>query len=235
MRLRGYHVRGSSAIEDVNLEFRDSSSNPLNIVLLLGKNGSGKTYILGSIARTWSNSVLTSGTQEIPYIADMMRIDYEMGNEICSVHVRRGRLEKSSTLAKYADVNVGDNPHVKNGIVYYSSDRGTMSRSTVRNGTQLNESVSLVFPILYDLHMRDIRDSVILIDDWDKGLDEDGRKGFYSHMVRHILSKGNQLVLSSSNFSVEFISDENVLTLSGRTDATQKSIALLNKVDTFTE
>lgn len=233
MRLRGYHIRGSSAVSDMNLEFRDSESNPLGVVLLLGKNGSGKSYILGSIARAWSNSVLTGGSSELLYVADMLRIDYEVGNEICGVHVRRGHLERSSTLAKVAEI--GDGSRVRNGVVYYSGDRSVLTRNTVRGGTQLSESVSLVFPVVYDLHMRDVRDSIILVDDWDRGLDEEGRRGFYNHMVRHVLGKGNQLILSSSNFSAEFISEESLFKMCGRTDATQRAMALISQVDNFTE
>ncbi len=235
MRLRGYHIRGSKDIEDTNLEFKDSDGNILNIVMLFGKNGSGKSYIMSSIARGWSSSVLSGGSTELPYVADMLRIDYEVGREICGVHIRRGRLDKSATLAKAADVSVGDKPHVKNGIVYYSAERTGVTRSTVRRGSQLSESVCSVFPVVYDLHMRDVRDSVILVDDWDRGLDDESRKSFYTHLTRHALGKGNQLVLASSTFPAEWIPSESVVKLRSRTDPTQRSMSLLSQVEKFEE
>lgn len=230
MRLRGYYLRGSTnELSDMHLEFKDEESSPLNIAVIYGKNGSGKSYILSSIARAWSSSVLTGGSTDLPYIADLLRIDYEHGNEICSVHVRRGHMEKSSTLAKASDLSVGDNPYIKNGIVYYSGDRCSVSRSTVRGGVMLEESVASVFPIIYDLHMRDIQNSVILVDDWDRGLDTESSKNMYSHLCRHALSKGNQLILSSSSIPAEYIPIRSVLTLNGRTDPIQRSMGLLSE------
>lgn len=231
MRLRGYHIRGSGTISDMNLEFRDEDSRSLNTVYIFGKNGSGKTFILSSIAHAWSHSVLTGGSSELPYVADMLRIDYELGNEICGVHIRRGRLDKSSALAKRSDIGVGDNPHVNNGLVYYSSDRAGLSRSTVRGGMQISESVCNVFPIIYDLHHRNLRDSIILIDDWDKGLDEDSKKSFYSHLSRHALSRGNQLILSSSVVAPDWISSQSVVSLTGRVDPVQRAMTHLGQVD----
>lgn len=235
MFLRGYHLRGSKVLDDLSLEFRGDDSSSLNIVYLFGRNGSGKSYIMGSIARSWSGSVLSGGSLDLPYIADMLRIDYELGSEICGVHIRGGRLEKSSSLAKHSDISVGDSPHVKNGIVYYSCDRLGVTRSTVRGGTQLSDSVCFTFPVLYDLHMRDIRDSIIMIDDWDRGLDSESSRNFYTHLVRHTLSKGNQLILSSSTFPSDYIPSGSIIRLSLRTDPIQRSMSLMRDVISSTE
>jgi len=235
MRLRGFRVRGSKDIQDHDLEFKDSDGSPLNIVHLFGKNGSGKSYIAGAIARAWSNSVLSGGSAELPYLADMIRIDFEVGTEIVALHIRRGSLEKSSTLAKVADVSVGDKPHVRNGIVYYSAGRGVVTRSTVRSGGMLSDSVANVFPPLYDFTMREIRDSVIIVDDWNLGLDTESAEGFYGKLTRNALSKNNQLILFSSNLPAKYIQERACLKLSGRTDPIQRSQSHLSAVQSFDE
>ena len=234
MRLRGYHLRGSNDVEDFNFDFKGEDHSPLNVVYIFGKNGSGKSYILGSIARSWSGSILSGSSTDLSYIADMLRIDYELGTDICSVHIRRGSLETSSTLAKFADIDVGENPHIKNGVIYYSSNRLVITRSTVRGGSNFPGSTCSVFPIIYDLHMRGIRDSVILIDDWDQSLDKESRKSFYTHLTRHAFSKGNQVILTSSNVPASWVPSQSVFSLRSRTDPTQASMKLLNSVEYFT-
>jgi len=233
MKLRGYHIRGCDVISDMNLEFRDASAGILDVVMLFGGNGSGKSFILGSIARAWSSSILTGGSVELPYVSDLLRIDYELSNEIIGVHIRRGRLDKSSALAKGAEVIVGDKPRVKNGIVYYSSNRGIISRSTIRGGFGLCDSICNIFPIIYDLHMRDVRDSIIMVDDWDMGLDEDARKGFYNHLVRHSSGRNNQVILSSSSIPSSWVPFQSIVKLSGRMDPIQSSMGFLGKVNDF--
>lgn len=235
MRLRGFRIRGSKDIKDHDLEFKDSDGSPLNVIHVFGKNGSGKSYIAGAIARAWSNSVLSGGNAELPYVADMIRMDFEVGSEIIALHIRRGALEKSSTLAKVADISVGDKPFVKNGIVYYSAGRGGVTRSTVRSGSLLSDSVANVFPPLYDFTMREIRDSVIIVDDWDMGLDAESAEGFYGKLVRNALSKNNQLILLSSTFPAEYIAERNRVALNGRTDPIQRSQSHLSDVQKFDE
>lgn len=229
MRLRGFHLRDAEAnIQDINLEFKEDDGSILNNVCVFGRNGSGKTYMLGCIARAWSACVLSKASAELPYVAKMLRIDFEVNNEIVSLHMRNGIVEKSSTLVKNAEVFVGDEAKVRHGIVYYASGRGSVSRSTVRSGTQLSDSVSVTFPVVYDLHMRDVTDSIVMIDDWDLGLDAESSRNFYSHLVKHTLSKGNQLVLSSSIFPAKYVSG--VREISGRQDPVQESSVLLGKV-----
>jgi hypothetical protein len=233
MKLRGLHIRGSKDIEDQSLEFKDSEGSTLNMIHVFGRNGSGKSYIAGAIARGWSGSVLGNSPTELPYVADMIRMDFEVGTEIVALHIRRGNLEKSSTLSKAAEVSVGDKPFVKNGIIYYSSNRGVVTRSTVRSGSLLSDSVSNCFPPLYDFTMREIRDSVVIIDDWDMGLDVESSSSFYGKLVRNALSKGNQLVLFSSIFPAEFIEERSRRELAGRVDPVQKSQSYLSQVQSF--
>lgn len=229
MRLRGFHMRDADCkLQDINLEFKEDNGSILNNVCVFGKNGSGKTYMMGCIARAWSACVLSKASTELPYVAKMLRIDFEVKNEIVSLHIRNGIVEKSSTLVKNAEVFVGDEAKVRHGIVYYASNRGAVTRSTVREGMGIAESVALTFPVIYDLHMRDVTDSVVMVDDWDMGLDVESARNFYSHLVKHTLSKGNQLILSSVNFPAKYVSG--VRELSGRQDPVQGSSALLGKI-----
>ena len=49
MKIAGAHIRGFRAIEDLELDFRDASDKPLDLVVLAGPNGVGKTRILEAL------------------------------------------------------------------------------------------------------------------------------------------------------------------------------------------
>lgn len=230
MQIRGIHIRGKNALKDVSLEFMDNESRILQQCLIQGSNASGKTFIFEAIARGWSSSVLERGSTDSGLMAEMIRVDYEVPGEIVSVHIRSGRLERSSTLAKHSEVSVTESGgRVRHGIVFYDLKRLRLVEQSVDGGSSLSSGVQSVLPILHDLHVRDISDSVVMIDSWDFGLDSSNAAEFYKHLVRHTHSKNNQLLLSSV-VSRDYIPARNIIKLDGGCSVISEALALLGKV-----
>lgn len=232
MKIRAVHMRGQeTGIRDINLEFRDEKRRIFPSILLVGENGSGKTFLFSALARAWQCCMREQSRTDTPYIADMLRFDFEVESKIAGLYIRKGVVERSSTLASFAEISSGDNPGIKNGIVYYSSDRSAISRSSLQSGSDLPESTCSVFPVIYDLHQRNISQSVILIDDWDRGLDPKSAKQFYLHLSRHALSKDNQLVLSSCSYPMDdYFPVEGIFKLEGRADPVGSSMGLFSRL-----
>lgn len=229
MKVRGIYVKGfENGMSDISLEMRDSDRSLLNVVLLNGLNGSGKTFLLSAIADSWGYSVLSGTKGELPYSCKLLRIDFDMGNEICSLHIRNGNLEKSTTMARVSEISLGEKPFIRNGVVFYSVDRVQSVRNTIENGQGLSDSVCHVYAILYDLYKREIRDSILLIDDWDRGLDVEAAKAFYLQVTKHALSRNNQVILSSSRVPGNYISERSVVKLEGRVNPVDRAISLIS-------
>jgi len=231
MQIRGIHIRGKNALKDISLEFMDDESRILKQCLIQGSNGSGKTFIFESIARGWSSSILERSSNECGLLAEMVRVDYEVPGEIASVHIRSGRLERSSILAKHADVAVVESGgHVRHGITFYDLKRLRLVEQTLDGGSSLPTGVQSVLPILHDLHVRDVSDSVVMIDDWDCGLDSSSRAEFYKYLVRHTHSKNNQLLLSSCAEPPGYIPARNIKRLKDGCSVISDALALIGKV-----
>jgi len=230
MKLRGIHIRGKSSLRDISLDFMTEDGEMLPQSILRGNLGTGKTLILQLVAAAWSRSVLSHPNLEMALDADMVRVDFQVGAEIASVHIRNGRIEPSDVLARAADVEVGEGgQRVHHGIVYYSVARGGYVEFTNLERS-VPDGIQRCLPVIYDLQMRDIRDSVVLIDDWDMGLDDSARKSFYNHISRHAHNSGNQLILSSAAKAPGFFPSRGIHELEGGLDIISECLKLLAEV-----
>jgi len=229
MKLRGIHIRGKNASSDISLDFMDDEGKLVEQCLLRGNLLSGKTLLCHLISSAWSSSILSSPNLELDVDAEMVRIDFSVGHEISSVHIRNGHIEPSSLLAKHSDVSIGDSPSVHGGVLYYSSLRENYMEYA--NAAYMGSGgVNRCLPVIYDLQMKEIKDSVIIIDDWDLGLDAVTAKSFYTFVSSHAHSGGNQLILTSSSAKPGYIADRSCFELSGGSDIITECLKVMGSV-----
>jgi hypothetical protein len=141
------------------------------------------------IAMGWAGSVMDKRLP-VALNADFCRLDFEHDNEILSIHIRGDRADASTKLAALFDSAL--NRHL---ILKYDHQRaGNLPLWTREKGGQ-PFGVNVVWPILSDLHKKDVRNSVVLVDDFDMGLDRTSQLALFKHLRRHYGSKNNQLIL----------------------------------------
>ena len=229
MKLRGIHIRAKNASSDISLDLMDNEGKLVEQCLLRGNLLSGKSLICHLVSSSWSSSILSHSNLDLGLDIEMVRVDFVVGSEIVSVHIRNGLIEPSSLLAKAGDVCIGDRAHVHGGVLYYSSLRENYMEY-VNAEYHGSGAINRCLPIIYDLQMKDIKDSIILIDDWDLGLDAASAKLFYTFISSHSHSGGNQLILTSSSAKPGYIADRSCFELSGGSDIISECLKVMGSV-----
>lgn len=192
MKVRGIHLKGHQCLGDISLDFRSPEGRVLSEIVITGSNGSGKTLLAELVAMGWGSAVMP-GSYPYNLRAEYARVDFEVGSEITSVEVRGGRVEKNALLR--GKINRTNRENV---VVFYDKSRleripflGQMPKAD-------NSGVAAVYPVLFDI-MRTggARDSVVVIDDIEMGLDEQAVSDFWTLVRKHCLSSGNQLIFTT--------------------------------------
>jgi hypothetical protein len=224
MKIRGIYIKGiECGLDDISLDFRRESGGVHQCSLIHGLNGSGKSYLLDSVSQCWGACVLEKRHSDMPFISDMFRVDFDIGTRIVSLHMRRGNLDKSRTLSEVCEQNFKTNSF-RNCVIYYDRNRSGLAY-TYGGIKNPSTSTTSVYATLYDMHHRDVRDSVILIDDWDMGLDKESAYSYYREITKNAGSKGNQVILTSSREPDNHIDKDTVIRLTGRQDPIKKALA----------
>lgn len=189
MKFRGIHIRGLETIDDISLDFRDSKSRTSDLIGLVGGNGSGKSLIAEMMSMGWGASLQD---RCLPYRlrADFCRLDFEHDNEMLSIHIRGDQVDASSKLAALFDVNSS-----RHMVLKYDYNRLNKLPIWAKKRGRHSSGVNVLWPMLSDLHTKDVRDSIIIIDDFELGLDAKGKMDLFRYMRRHHGSKGNQVIM----------------------------------------
>jgi len=178
-------------LSDIHLEFKDSGGRVAACSALDGGCGAGKTLLIDLIAMSWAGSVRKRG---MPWTlhAEMARVDFEFGGEVAAVHIRGDRVDGHPLLAAKFDKE-----RDREMVLKYDSSRISGMRDWTNTESSNTESgIAATYPILADLHFRDVRDSVILIDDFDLALSQDDTFSFFRYLQRHYIGRNNQLILT---------------------------------------
>ena len=188
MRVRGVYIRGHKYLPDLQVNFQQFDGTESHgtewVTSILGPNGSGKSIISQAIACAFAGSVREEGAP-CTVSADLVRVDFEVDNAVIAAQSFRGRFDRHSAIAARFDSKG------KHGVLMY--DRNRLAMDVPGNYTGLK----VVVPILADLHLRSLEDSVVVIDDFDLGLDASLRGKFFKHLRSHLRPRRNQLILTA--------------------------------------
>jgi len=189
MRLRGIHLRGHNTLSDISLDFRGDSGVCSPLVCLYGGNGSGKSLLSDLLSLGWASCIRGC---DLPFVldSDFCRLDFEEGSDILSIHIRGDKVDSSNKLVSLFDVTL--NRHM---VLKYDSQRIQCLPLWTGGGMNRSLGEKALWPILSDLHQKDIKNSIIVIDDFDLGLDRTSQMDVFRYLRRHHRSKGNQVIL----------------------------------------
>lgn len=179
MKIRSVYIYGHKRLGDVTIDFRETNGVAEGL-WLVGGCGAGKTFVTECIASAWGSGALN---RSLPYeVQDCrVRVDFDVKGSVAVCQADNGRFSGSPMLR----IDSGS----RSGLVlHYGMDRV--------NGFKGSSGVRSVQAIIQDLANGGITDSVILIDDFDLGLDSGDQKLFWSYLWRNYNSGGNQLIVT---------------------------------------
>lgn len=215
MRISGIHLRGHEHLPNLSFMFKRGDGKVSDSICIDGPCGSGKSLLLDLISRAWAGSVRGRGSSW-KLRAEMCRVDFEVGGEILAVHIRGENVEGSNKLAVLYEQR-------HQMVLKYDISRV----NRLMGGSTEPTGVSSIYPIISDLHRQDFRDSVVLIDDFDTGLGSTVSFEFFKYLKRHLLSRGNQLIISGC--STESFNVDQRIILGNGIDPLERSLALLGE------
>jgi ABC-type dipeptide/oligopeptide/nickel transport system ATPase component len=160
------------------VDFRSESGSPLPIIGIVGNNGSGKSLLQSMALRLYSSSL---GTNRIFLDWDEVSgyCEYEYNGSICTGMVKSGKIIQSIV---HPNTVMGDRK-VSDGCLFFDT-------SGILDG-------NLIVPVCSDLYRGEIRNSVIWVDSFDVGLDDNNAQEFLKVMVKKSLERNNQLIVST--------------------------------------
>lgn len=198
MKVRSISLFDHPVLGDLSLDFRDEEGWVQPVTIVQGGNGAGKTAIHSSIG-----SLLAIGRQPSlvrPFQAvgaKRGRLDVEHNGEIASIQVDGDRVAGGAGWLRESfklDIDVvSGRSTMEMGVLSYSSDRAT--RAGVPDFYPLG--VKMLAPIFFDLQANLVRDSVILVDDLELGLDEGMQWEVLKHLSKQCRAGGNQLIVTT--------------------------------------
>lgn len=186
MKLRAVHVREHPRLGDLSVEFRSTDGKVDEACWLVGGCGSGKTMLTDMVAWAWGCALKNHGFSHL--IKECrVRVDFEVGGEIAVCDSGEyGRFGASPLLGGKIDLK-----GMKNLVLKYGRER--LNQGAIRSDDGCT-GVEAVYPLLDDISKGVVTDSVILVDDFDLGLDITDQKLFWSYLWKHHRSMGNQLI-----------------------------------------
>jgi len=190
MHIRSIHIRGHKVLGSFSLDFSHEGKVGSNI-LLYGGNCSGKTLLLDLISYIY-RSIYSSRKPSFEFEGDYCRIDFDYKNEIIPILIRGSEVEGVHKIAALFGKK-SDNMilHYKQSLLL------DLPYDKFSNISYRNLGLRVLYPLLSDLHNHTIRDSIILIDDFDFGLDSLSVSNLYRYLYSHHGTLGNQLILTS--------------------------------------
>lgn len=190
MRLRRVMVRGDFG--KIELDLRGSEGSVLDLCGVIGGNGAGKSLITGLVARAWLSGWAGYSEREIsehPYRGVDSEVEFDIGNGISTAVIKGGKVVQS--LPKLGTVIT--EKLIDNGLLAYGSQIRLNVACTKLEAHSL--AISLVLQPLRDFYKFEVRNSIVVLDDWDMGLDDFCAREFLQLLVRKSLERNNQLIV----------------------------------------
>lgn len=210
MRVRSVRGQGIPGIGEISVDLRG------DVVVIQGDNGSGKSLICRAIGDAFAPALFTGRrgkTSDLP--GEVWNVEFESGSEVISVSIRNGRVDSSVALKRGVRVD----GRAEGVVLPYG-----MSRPCGPGGR--GEGVRAVYPLLHDLHLKEMRGCVVLVDDFELGLSYDNRKLVFEHLRKNLVSKDCQFILTTREPEVMSLGGRGVI-LSGGVDVIAEALKVL--------
>ncbi len=185
MKIRSVHLKGHSVLGDISVDVRGEDGVVPRSFGIWGGTGTGKTLLFKMIRAAWTKSVLGRDDYEL-YPGATGYVTFEADDEVYLVRVQDGVAEGNAGLGKLSNLE-----KIQHCLTPYGSNRIGHS----------SEKQSLGERNVYWL-MRDAlwsgvaRDSIVLVDDFDVGLDSFSRERVYYELFKLHGALGNQVILT---------------------------------------
>lgn len=183
-------------------------------VIIKGGNGAGKSLVCRVICEAFKPAV-TKNIQSS--LEGDWTVEFEVGAEIGAVSIRNGKIDSLGLLKKYISLE----EKVNNCVVVYGSSR-SMGPESFCGGIRSS------YAILHDLHMRQVSNSVIIIDDFDLGLTLPNQEKLFKHLRKNYAAKNCQLIITVKEWTLDLLESQ-VIDLSNQIDVISDTIKLLGK------
>lgn len=213
MRLRMVQADWGQGL--VSLDLTGEGGYPLPIVGVVGNNGSGKSVLMNMAARLFRDAVSTTPTCYLDWDKIEGSAVFEYGRAISTAIMDKGKVIQRLVFPDMKQVG----RNLENGVLIYDRMNAAMY-----GGNQ-------VHCVLRDLYGGTIKNSVLWVDDFDRGLDEENCKRFLQVLTKKALEGDNQLVVSSMRQDLWRLGVELkcMRALTGGEDYLAKATAELNK------
>jgi len=193
MRVRKVEVDWGTG--KASLDCRNSSGRVMPVVGLHGPNASGKTLLLRAVCRSISAS---AGRDMVFLDWDNIKatVELDLGSTIATCIIDSGKVKQRLVGV---DMKV-DYPNLTDGAMFY--EYGQRAYIAHINVTELSFAESVMKPILSDLYKGKIRNSIIWVDDFSRGLDDSVARDFLQVLTKKSMEGDNQLIVSTERESL---------------------------------
>ena len=180
------------------LDCRNEGGRVLPIVGINGPNASGKTMLLKAVYRSISASVASAGRDMVFFDWDNVKatVELDLGSTIATCIIEAGKVKQRLVGV---DIKV-DYPNMTDGAMLY--EYGMRAYIAHINVTKLSFAESVMKPILSDLYKGKVRNSVIWVDDFSRGLDDSVAREFLQVLTKKSMEGDNQLIVSTERESL---------------------------------
>lgn len=197
MRIRSIRMHNDPYLEDISIEL-STRDGVRDVVLIKGDNGSGKSLLLSCANFAFVQSVLPPQKRldlQSGFSPKLMSVEFEIGSQIHSVHIRNGYAEPNASLGKlvapYLEPRAGK---IRDVLISYFPGRSSWA-AALPNANQIQEGgVASILPIVSDLLEKDFENCVIMIDDVDMGLSPRNQLVFWKYLQEQASSRNSQLI-----------------------------------------
>ncbi len=196
MRLR--KVTAQKGGLSLNVSFLGEGGFPTDVIGIVGGNLSGKTLLTRVILHTYVMSVAPLAHESS--LLAMRGIDGSVEFEYSGITlgvIREGKMVQRAVIGSGLREN-----GLTGGLLVYDSVMRAHQTLTYPVGGNVTFGENLVLQVLRDLYKGIISNSVIVVDDFDLGLDFSGAREFLSILVRKSLETHNQLIVTTKHASL---------------------------------
>jgi len=179
-------LRGHPVLGDISIDL-SVGGKVIDTGILVGSSGSGKSLLLRSCAFGWGAAAISRGTLTGHSLRGCrVRLNYEIDGEVAVIEMSEDKVTGSPLFHQKRETD-------RNLVLFYGVDRVITHR---HRDSEEPMGISSILSIVCDIFVKDsVRDSVILIDDFDLGLDEQSMKLFWAFLWKHHRNLGNQLIV----------------------------------------
>jgi len=195
MKARGVRVKWGHGGGDFSLNFRDLDGRVLDLVVLYGSSVSAKRLIVRSFFEAFGRSVSRRESQSKwdEALNESIWLDFDLGAEIASVKIEDGVVFHSNALFRASSFSLDAGSQYADGCCLLYDSR-------VARVSEIDGNISgSIWPLVYEIHRRDIKNSMIMVDDFDAFLTEEESQAVLRHLTPLAKARGNQLILTTSH------------------------------------